>query len=241
MNVYELKSIGERIAGNPYVGRGIAIGMTADGKRAAAAYFIMGRSGNSRNRVFVESPDGIVIRPFDPEKLEDPSLVIYAPVRQFENNLIVTNGDQTDTVRDYLAKGESFATALESRTFEPDAPNYTPRISGMLTFAGEGFSYEMSILKSADPGGTACVRQHFAYPALPGVGHFLHTYVTDGDPIPSFVGEPKRITIPNSPDEFAAAIWENLDAENRVSLYVRYVDLASGAVEARIINKRGSK
>lgn len=237
MNVYELKPIAGRLAGNPYVGRGIIIGRTGDGKRAAVAYFIMGRSENSRNRVFVETGDGIVIHPFDPSKVKDPSLIIYSPVRKFENNLIVTNGDQTDTIWDFLNIGSTFAAALDTREFEPDKPNFTPRVSGMLTFADGNFSYRMNILKSADALGTACVRQNFSYPALPGVGHFLHTYVTDGDPIPSFVGEPERISIPDSIDELTSTIWENLDEKNRVSLYARFVDLRTGASETRLVNR----
>lgn len=237
MNVYESKSLKERLAGNPYVGRGIVIGKTGDGKKAAVAYFIMGRSGNSRNRVFVETKDGIVIHPFDPAKVADPSLIIYSPVRRYENNLIVTNGDQTDTVWDFLNMGSTFAAALDTREFEPDKPNFTPRVSGMLTFAGGDFSYQMNILKSADPAGTACLRQNFAYPALNGVGHFLHTYVTDGDPIPSFVGEPERICVPDGMGEWTDSIWENLDENNRVSLYARMIDLKTGASEARIINR----
>lgn len=237
MNVYELKTLPERLAGNPYAGRGIVIGKTGDGKKAAVAYFIMGRSVNSRNRVFVETKDGIVILPFDPAKVADPSLIIYSPVRRYENNLIVTNGDQTDTVWDFLNMGSTFAAALDTREFEPDAPNFTPRVSGMLTFAGGDFSYQMNILKSADAAGTACLRQNFAYPALPGVGHFLHTYVTDGDPIPSFVGEPERVAIPDDLDEFTNAVWENLDENNRVSLYARFIDLKTGASQTRLINR----
>jgi IMP cyclohydrolase len=237
MNAYELKTIGERIAGNPYVGRGIVIGKTGDGKKAAVAYFIMGRSENSRNRVFVETKDGVLIHPFDPSKVKDPSLIIYSPVRKFENNLIVTNGDQTDTVWDFLNMGSTFAAALDTREFEPDKPNFTPRVSGMLTFSDGDFSYQMNILKSADAAGTACVRQNFSYPALPGVGHFLHTYATDGDPIPPFMGEPERVSIPDALDAFAADLWDNLDENNRVSLYARYIDLKTGASETRLINR----
>jgi hypothetical protein len=237
MNAYELKTIGERIAGNPYVGRGLVIGKTGDGKKAAVAYFIMGRSENSRNRVFVETKDGVLIHPYDPSKVKDPSLIIYSPVRKFENNLIVTNGDQTDTVWDFLNMGSTFAAALDTREFEPDKPNFTPRVSGMLTFSDGDFSYQMNILKSADAEGTACVRQNFSYPALPGVGHFLHTYATDGDPIPPFMGEPERVSIPDALDAFTADLWDNLDENNRVSLYARYIDLKTGASETRLINR----
>ena len=237
MNIYEIKTMGERIAGNSYVGRGIVIGKTADGKKAAAAYFIMGRSENSRNRIFTEKDGAIFTEPFDPSKVEDPSLIIYAALRRYENKLIVTNGDQTDTVYDGLKAGKSFAEALTEREFEPDHPNLTPRISGMLTFKENDFTYDMSILKSADAAGTACNRYHFAYPALSGLGHFIHTYVCDGNPIPTFQGEPERVYIPDDIDEFTNNIWENLDADNKISLYVVYTDLVTGKEETRMINK----
>ncbi len=237
MNIYEIKSMGERIDGNSYVGRGIVIGKTESGKKAATAYFIMGRSENSRNRVFTIKDDAVFTEPFDPSKVEDPSLIIYAAVRNYENKLIVTNGDQTDTIWEGLKKGENFATALTTREFEPDAPNLTPRISGMITFGENDFTYEMSILKSADAEGTACNRYHFAYPALNGLGHFIHTYVCDGNPIPTFQGEPERVSIPDDIDAFTQDIWENLDADNKISLYVCYTDLGSGETETRLINK----
>ncbi len=237
MDIYQIKSPAELIAGNSYVGRGIVVGMTPDAKKAAVAYFIMGRSANSRNRVFTMEDGVLYTRPFDESKVKDPSLIIYAALRSHENKLIVTNGDQTDTVRDGLEKGLSFGESLKSRCFEPDAPNLTPRISAMLTFEGASFSYEMSILKSADPEGTACSRYLFSYTPLPGLGHFLHTYVCDGSPIPSFQGEPERMAIPAEIDAFTAALWESLDADNRISLYVRYTDLETGAYEDRLINK----
>ena len=237
MNIYEIHDIGALIADNPYVGRGIVIGKSADGKHAVTAYFIMGRSDNSRNRVFVEEGDTLMIHPFDASRVEDPSLIIYAPIRQYENKLIVTNGDQTDTVYEGLKKGEGFAAALSRRAFEPDAPNFTPRISGMLTFADGDFAYDMSILKSADAAGTACNRFTFSYAALAGLGHFIHTYVTDGNPIPTFQGEPERISVPNDIDAFTADIWNNLNESNRISLYTLYIDLASGKEEYRLINK----
>ena len=198
------------------------------------AYFIMGRSANSRNRIFVEEPDGIRTEAYDPSKLEDPSLIIYHPVRQFGRGLIVTNGDQTDTIRDYLKKGLPMEQALRTREFEPDGPNWTPRISGLLSPDG---SYKLSILKSADAEGSACVRQTFEYPALPGVGHFLHTYVTDGNPIPTFQGEPERVAITGDIDTFAAALWESLNEANKISLFVRFTDLASDTFTQRIFNK----
>ena len=198
------------------------------------AYFIMGRSANSRNRIFVEEPDGIRTEAYDPSKLEDPSLIIYHPVRQFGRGLIVTNGDQTDTIRDYLKKGLPMEQALRTREFEPDGPNWTPRISGLLSPDG---SYKLSILKSADAQGSACVRQTFEYPALPGVGHFLHTYVTDGNPIPTFQGEPERVAISDDIDTFAAALWESLNEANKISLFVRFTDLTSNTFTQRIYNK----
>ena len=237
MNIYEIKTMGERIAGNSYVGRGIVIGKTEKGDKAATAYFIMGISENSRNRVFTVKDGTVFNEPFDPSKVEDPSLIIYAAQRNYENKLIVTNGDQTDTIWEGLKKGESFAKALTTREFEPDAPNLTPRISGMITFEEGDFTYEMSILKSADAEGTACNRYHFAYPALKGLGHFIHTYVCDGNPIPTFQGEPERVSIPDDIDAFTNDIWENLDADNKISLYVCYTDLATGATETRLINK----
>lgn len=237
MNVYEAKTIGERINGNSYVGRGIVAGKTADGKKAVTAYFIMGRSENSRNRIFEETEDGIIIYPFDASKVEDPSLIIYSPIRKIDNKLIVTNGDQTDTIYNFIKQGKSFISALNTRGFEPDAPNFTPRISAMLTFEKGDFSYEMNILKSADADGSACARYNFAYPSLCGVGHFIHTYVCDGTPIPTFMGEPERIIIPDDIDEFTKDIWENLDSMNKISLYVRYIDLESGECENRLINK----
>lgn len=237
MNIYEIKSMKDRILGNPYVGRGIVIGKSADGKKAAAAYFIMGRSANSRNRVFTVKNGEVFTEPFDASKVEDPSLIIYAALRTIDNKLIVTNGDQTDTIYDGIVSGKSFSGSLESREFEPDAPNFTPRISGMLTFDGGDFKYEMSILKSLDEDGTDCARYTYSYPSKPALGHFIHTYVTDGNPIPTFQGEPERVTIPNSADELADEIWSGLDEDNRISLYVRYTDLSDGSYTEKIINK----
>lgn len=237
MNIYEIKSMKDRIDGNPYVGRGIVIGKSSDGKKAATAYFIMGRSANSRNRVFTVKNGEVFTEPFDASKVEDPSLIIYAAIRKFENKLIVTNGDQTDTVYDGIVTGKSFSESLESREFEPDAPNFTPRISGMLTFGENDFKYEMSILKSLDENGSDCARYTFSYPSKAGLGHFIHTYVTDGNPIPTFQGEPERVAIPDSIDEFADEIWNFLDENNKISLYVRYTDLTDGSYEEKLINK----
>jgi len=227
----------DRISGNPYVGRGIVIGKSADGKKAATAYFIMGRSANSRNRVFTVKNGEVFTEPFDASKVEDPSLIIYAALRSLDNRLIVTNGDQTDTIYDGVVTGKSFSESLESREFEPDAPNFTPRISGMLTFADDNFVYEMSILKSLDEDGSDCARYTFSYPSKAGLGHFIHTYVTDGNPIPTFQGEPERVAIPDSIDDFADEIWTNLDENNKISLYVRYTDLTDGSYEEKLINK----
>lgn len=237
MNIYEIKSMKDRIDGNPYVGRGIVIGKSSDGQKAATAYFIMGRSANSRNRVFTVKNGEVFTEPFDASKVEDPSLIIYAALRKFENKLIVTNGDQTDTVYDGIVTGKSFSESLESREFEPDAPNFTPRISGMLTFGENDFKYEMSILKSLDENGSNCARYTFSYPSKAGLGHFIHTYVTDGNPIPTFQGEPERVAIPDSIDEFADEIWNYLDENNKISLYVRYTDLTDGSYEEKLINK----
>lgn len=237
MDIYKINDIGQLIEGNSYVGRGIVIGKSSDGRKACSAYFIMGRSANSRNRIFTEKDGAVYTEPFDASKVEDPSLIIYAAVREFKNHLIVTNGDQTDTIYDYLEKGKCFKCALATREFEPDAPNYTPRISGMLTFEDGDFTYEMSILKSADAQGSACNRYTFSYAPLAGLGHFLHTYVCDGSPIPTFQGEPERVAIPDDIDEFTDKLWAALDEDNKISLYVRYTDLADGSTESRLINK----
>ena len=237
MDIYKINDIAKLIEGNSYVGRGIVIGKSADGTKACTAYFIMGRSANSRNRIFTERGGVLYTEPFDASKVEDPSLIIYAAVRNYENKIIVTNGDQTDTINDALKSGGSFKSALETREFEPDAPNFTPRISGMLTFENKDFTYEMSILKSADAAGSACNRYTFSYSPLAGLGHFIHTYVCDGNPIPTFQGEPERVAIPNDIDEFTQSLWNALDADNKISLYVRYTDLVTGAEDSRLINK----
>ena len=234
MNIYENRDLAALLAANTYPGRGIVLGKTADGKESVVAYFIMGRSENSRNRVFVKEPDGIRTEAHDPAKLADPSLIIYHPVRQLGRGLIVTTGDQTDTIRDFLEQGLPFEQALRTRAFEPDGPNWTPRISGLLSPDG---SYKLSILKSADAEGSACARYTFEYPGLAGVGHFLHTYVQDGNPIPTFQGEPERVAITGTMEEFTDLVWNNLNPDNKISLYVRFTDLATGQARETIINK----
>jgi len=234
MNVYEIGCMAEKLSSNPYPGRGIVLGITPDGKKAVAAYFIMGRSVNSRNRVFVEEPDGIRTEAHDPSKMADPHLIIYHPVREAGPGLIVTNGDQTDTIWQYLARGESWEAALRTRQFEDDRPNWTPRISGILAPDG---SYKMSILKAADAEGTGCVRNFFEYPGIAGLGHFLHTYVTDGNPIPTFQGEPERVAVLQDIDAFTSLLWDNLNPDNKISLFVRYTDLETREYQQRILNK----
>lgn len=237
MDIYKINDVAELIEGNSYVGRGIILGKTPNGKKAVSAYFIMGRSANSRNRVFTEKNGEVFTEPFDVSKVEDPSLIIYAAIRKLDNKLIVTNGDQTDTIYDGIKAGKGFAESLTVREFEPDGPNFTPRISGMITFADGDMTYDMSILKSADSEGTACNRYSFAYPALNGLGHFIHTYVCDGNPIPTFQGEPERVKTLDCIDEFTDKLWNALDENNKISLYVRYTDLATGEVDNRMINK----
>ena len=235
MNVYKIDSLADILANNTYPGRGIVVGMTPDGTRAAIAYFIMGRSENSRNRIFKEEGENVTIYPHDPSKLEDPSLIIYSPIKVWENKTFVTNGDQTDTVYDFIKDGKTFEEALLTREFEPDSPNFTPRISAMLTFA-DSYTYKMSILKSADPEGSACNRYTYCYNSIAGLGHFIHTYNCDGNPIPTFTGEPERVAILDDIDAFCDMIWTNLNKDNKISLYVRYIDLKTGATENRMIN-----
>ena len=231
-------SLEQELKGNPYPGRGIVIGRSKDGKKAVTAYFIMGRSQNSRNRIFVEDGEGIRTQAFDPAKMTDPSLVIYAPVRVLGNKTIVTNGDQTDTIYEAMDKQMTFEQALRSREFEPDAPNYTPRISGILHIENGGFNFAMSILKSNNGNPDACIRYTFAYEnCLPGEGRFIHTYQGDGSPLPSYEGEPKLVEISDSLDDFAGMLWDSLNEDNKVSLFVRYIDIATGKYESKIINK----
>ncbi len=237
MNVYEVKTVTQRLEGNTYPGRGIILGKSADGKCAALAYFIMGRSANSRNRIFAERDGAVFTEPFDASRVEDPRLIIYSAIRRCGSNLIVTNGDQTDTIYKGLISGMTFDDALSGRCFEPDAPNFTPRISGMITFGNGDFTYQMSILKSGDEKGTFCNRFSFRYRPKAGLGHFIHTYVCDGSPIPTFQGEPERVVIPDDIDEFTQEVWNALDGDNRISLYVRYVNLATGEESNRMVNR----
>ncbi|MCQ2524691.1 MAG: IMP cyclohydrolase [Lachnospiraceae bacterium] len=233
----ERLSLKNQISQNAYPGRGIVIGKSQDGKKAVIAYFIMGRSENSRNRVFVEDGEGIRTQAFDPAKLSDPSLIIYAPVRVLGSDTIVTNGDQTDTIYDGLKAGKTFETALRSREFEPDAPNYTPRISGILHFE-DGFSFEMNILKSNNGDGSACNRYNFYYDnPLAGEGRFIHTYMKDANPLPSFEGEPEVVDIVGDINEFGDMVWNSLNEENKVSLFIRFVDIETGKTETKIYNK----
>ena len=233
-----MTSLKQELLGNAYPGRGIVIGRSADGRQAVTAYFIMGRSSNSRNRIFVTDGEGIRTEAFDPSKLEDPSLIIYAPVRVLGNKTIVTNGDQTDTIYEGMDKQLTFEQSLRCREFEPDGPNYTPRISGIMHIEGGNYNYAMSILKSNNGDPSTCIRNTFAYEnPKAGEGRFLHTYMHDGDPLPSFQGEPKKAAVEGDIDSFAGMLWESLNEENKVSLFVRYIDLATGKYETRILNK----
>lgn len=231
-------SLEKELKENSYPGRGIVIGRSADGKHAVTAYFIMGRSENSRNRIFVEEGEGIRTQAYDPSKLTDPSLIIYAPVRVLGHRTIVTNGDQTDTVYEGMEKGLTFEQSLRSREFEPDAPNYTPRISGLMELENGGYSYSLSILKSNNGDPACCNRYTFSYEnCAAGEGHFIHTYLHDGNPLPSFEGEPKLVAIPDDMEKFTNMLWNNLNPENKVSLFVRYIDIATGKYETVIKNK----
>ena len=231
-------SLANELAGNSYPGRGIVIGKSADGKYAVTAYFIMGRSENSRNRVFVEDGEGIRTQAFDPSKLSDPSLIIYAPVRVLGNKTIVTNGDQTDTIYELMDKQQTFEQALRTREFEPDAPNYTPRISGLMKIKDGTFHYAMSILKSNNGNPESCNRFTYTYEnPIAGEGRFIHTYMHDGNPLPSFEGEPKLVAIEEDIDDFTNTLWNSLNDDNKVSLFVRYIDIATGEYETRIVNK----
>ncbi|WP_346662555.1 IMP cyclohydrolase [uncultured Merdimonas sp.] len=234
----EILKIEQELRENSYPGRGIILGKSADGSKAVAAYFIMGRSENSRNRIFVEEGEGIRTQAFDPSKLTDPSLIIYAPVRVLGNKTIVTNGDQTDTIYEGMDKQLTFEQSLRSREFEPDGPNYTPRISGIMHIENGHYNYAMSILKSSDGSPESCHRFTFAYEnPKAGEGHFIHTYQCDGNPLPSFEGEPKRIQIPDDMEAFTELLWNSLNEDNKVSLFVRYIDIATGTCETKIVNK----
>ena len=231
-------SLANDLAGSAYPGRGIVIGVSEDGKYAVTAYFIMGRSTNSRNRVFVEDGEGIRTQAFDPSKMVDPSLIIYAPVRVLGCDTIVTNGDQTDTVYEGLQNGKTFEESLRSREFEPDAPNYTPRISGLMHIEGGSYTYLLSILKSDDADPSSCIRQTFQYEnPKAGEGHFIHTYARNEEPLPSFEGEPVKDDICGGIDAFTDLVWNNLNEDNKVSLFVRFISLADGTCETRIVNK----
>lgn len=231
-------SIENELKGNSYPGRGIIIGKSLDGSKAVTAYFIMGRSENSRNRVFVQDGEGIRTQAFDPSKLSDPSLIIYAPVRVLGNKTIVTNGDQTDTIYELMDKQLTFEQALRTREFEPDAPNYTPRISAILNVEDGGFDYSMSILKSNNGNPDACNRYTFDYEnPVNGEGHFIHTYMHDGNPLPSFEGEPKLVEMKDDMDEFGDLVWNSLNEDNKVSLFIRYINIEDGTVKSKIYNK----
>ncbi len=230
----KLHNLANELSENAYPGRGIVIGKSGDGRHMVIAYFIMGRSENSRNRVFVTDGEGIKTQAFDPAKLTDPSLIIYSPVRVLDGKTIVTNGDQTDTVYDFLAQGKTFEDALRTRTFEPDEPNFTPRISGLV----EGGNYKLSILKSAGGDPSSAQRFFFEYTSpLAGQGHFIHTYRCDGNPIPSFEGEPTPVAISGDIDQFTQTVWNNLNPDNKVSLFTRFIDLSTGETATRILNK----
>ena len=234
----EMISLEKELKNNSYPGRGIILGRSANGTKAVAAYFIMGRSENSRNRIFVTEGEGIRTEAFDPSRLTDPSLIIYAPVRVLGNKTIVTNGDQTDTIYEGMDRQLTFEQALRSREFEPDAPNYTPRISGIMHIEQGSYSYAMSILKSDNGRPDNCLRYTFAYKnPIAGEGRFIHTYMGDGDPLPSFEGEPKLVSIPDDMEEFIQLLWNSLNEDNKVSLFVRYIDIAAGTYETAIINK----
>ena len=236
--IMEMLSLAKELSSNAYPGRGIVIGKTKDGKKAVTAYFIMGRSSNSRNRVFVTEGEGIRTEAFDPSKLEDPSLIIYAPVRVLGNKTIVTNGDQTDTIYEGMDKQLTFEQSLRSREFEPDGPNYTPRISGVMHIENGTYNYAMSILKSNNGNPEACNRYTFAYEnPVAGEGHFIHTYMHDGNPLPSFEGEPKLVEIDGDIDQFTDMVWNNLNQDNKVSLFVRFIDIETGEYETKIVNK----
>ena len=241
MDIYKVNDIDQLLSANEYPGRGIILGTTPDGKKSVAAYFITGRSSNSRNRIFEKRNDGIYTRAFDESKMEDPSLIIYAAVKQSGNTLIVTNGDQTDTIYEFLERGDSFEEALDTREFEPDAPNFTSRISGIAVIDRDSYRYKLSILKSLDKDGGSCGRFVYSYEPAAGRGHFIHTYRQNGEPLPAFSGEPAAVAIYDDNREFAECIWQSLNSENKISLYVRYTDIATGEYTETLINKNGGQ
>ncbi|NLL46291.1 MAG: inosine monophosphate cyclohydrolase [Clostridiales bacterium] len=237
-----MEQLATYLGSNIYPGRGIIFGKSPDGRNAVTAYFIMGRSENSRNRIFKRNNGGIKTEAYDPSKLTDPSLIIYSPVRIYEDATIVTNGDQTDTIYEFLKSGKSFEDALRTRCFEPDAPNFTPRISGLVSVSGSSFSYKLSILKSDRGNENQCLRFFYEYDnPINGEGHIIHTYDRDGDPLPSFTGEPRCVCIDNDIETFTRNIWTGLNEDNKVSLFVRYIDLLTGIADTRIVNKIGGK
>ncbi len=238
MSALDKQNIADILSATSYPGRGIVVGTTPNGENAVFAYFIMGRSENSRNRVFEEKANGeIITAPFDASKVKDPSLIIYSPVKVWGDTTVVTNGDQTDTVYDYIKDGKTFEEALETRCFEPDEPNFTPRISAALKVADGKYTYKMSILKSCDKDGSDCMRYTYAYPAMPGVGTFIHTYMGDGNPLPSFEGEPERVDVDNCIDAYTDKIWNSLNNDNKISLYVRYINIKTGETKSKLVNK----
>ncbi len=244
MNPYKINNIKEILEKNVYLGRGLVIGKSEDGNHAVFAYFITGRSENSRNRIFLESKDEVVINPCDASKVKKSDLIIYSPVKKIKNHVIITNGDQTDTIYDFIKNGKTFEQALETRKFEPDIPNFTPRISGIITFEDKEFYYKISILKSMDENGTHCSQYIYKYSPMHGLGHFIHTYINDENPLPPFYGEPLRVKIPDNIDDFANSIWNNLYKQNKISLYVQYINIKDQKSESRLINKnkiRGNK
>lgn len=244
MNPYEISTIEEILKNKIYLGRGLMIGQSENGNQAVFAYFITGRSENSRNRIFSESENEVVICPCDASKVTNSDLIVYSPMKKINNHIIITNGDQTDTIYEFIKNGKTFEEALETRKFEPDFPNFTPRISGIITFEDNKFKYKISILKSMDENGTHCSQYIYKYSPMHGLGHFIHTYTNDENPLPSFYGEPLRIKILNNIDDFTNSIWNNLYDQNKISLYVQYINIKDQKSESRLINKnkiRGNK
>lgn len=237
MNPYKINNIREVLENKLYLGRGLVIGKSENGNQAVFAYFITGRSENSRNRIFIESENEVIISPCDLSKVKNSDLIIYSPMKKVKNHVIITNGDQTDTIYDFVKNGKTFEEALETRKFEPDLPNFTPRISGIITFEDDTFKYKISILKSMDENGEYCSQYTYKYSPMPGLGHFIHTYTNNENPLPSFYGEPLRIKIPNNIEDFTNSIWNNLYDQNKISLYVQYINIKDQKSESRLLNK----